>query len=488
MLPLLLPLAQSDIGARAGVEESYVQSASNLSSSSFMTGVTAGASGRTAGKSSSLSFDASAYYGRLVQVTIGASDGPATNNYSASLGTGATFEIGPATQLSFEGAGFIASRLAVQADNLLAARDPFLGDRVEYSVSATSRLSGAATSRLGYALSTGYLGAGGITSSDPRAVGADLHGVRATVSFPYELAPRTSMSPELAYGYSHYYNALLDSNLRRGPADVQSGRALLSLTQVLSHRLLASAGGGVSVASPPPIFGSDAAVVAPEARASATYLSSSSSVNVSYSYAYTSLGPRIGFGQQHMGVVEFAILPVSGGPWRDLEVRWATSVSYGSAPVEIALLSMPTSGLPPTQEGKLTTFSTATGVHIALPLVRGFEVTSGYELQVSRGTFSPPTGQDAGMQLGSVLSVGLLAVTSTDPQQMLRRSVVGERAEERALPLGLADGRDIDEVRRDPEGDSPQRASSASPDEASGDDDEPPAGPPSGVGTQRGRQ
>src|SRR5262249_1876092 len=155
----------------------------------------------------------------------------------------------------------------------------------------------------------GYVGAGGIAATDPAAVGPDLHAGRAIVSTTHQIGLHDYLIPELRFMRSHYLHALLDAFLDRGVADVSAGTAGLSGTHVFTRRLMAMIGGGATVATPPPILESHAAVVSPEARAGVTYSSGRYAAVGGYTYGYTSLGPRIGFGQAHEARVEVRARP-----------------------------------------------------------------------------------------------------------------------------------------------------------------------------------
>lgn len=429
LLPVLLTLATSDASVRAGVNESFVQSMSTVGSSSLMHGVSASVHGETTRSSSAYSLDLAGLYGRTFQLTLDGDSSSSPNTYSTSLGTHGTFQLGPTTQLALDGAGFLATRLGVRSSDLLAARDPFLGDRLEYATEARASLSGALSRRASYRVSGTYAGGGGLASEDPEAVGADFHSARAGLSTPYELTARTFCTPELQYEYTHFYHALLDRWLTRGVSDIHSGTGLLGLSHVLTRRLMASAGGGVTVANPPPILASRALVVAPEARAQAVYLSRTSRATLSYEYSYTSLGPRIGYGQRHAALVEFGVLPASGRRWRELELRWLASFSHGSAPVVASLLSLPTGGTVPSQEGTLTSLTALAGVRLDVPIVRGVLLTSGYDIQFVRASFDPPSPTaGTSSQLVSVATLGIAAVLSTNRDTMVHRSLLVDGA------------------------------------------------------------
>jgi hypothetical protein len=450
LLPVLLVLATSDATARASVNESFVQDVSSIGTSSIMHGVTASAHGETMGESATSSGEISGFYGRSFQLSLAGDSTPSPNNYSGSVGTHATFQVGPTTQLFLDGSGFLATRFGVRATDLLAARDPFLSDRLEYATAERIGLGGSISNRAAYRISGSYLGAGGLASSEADAVGVDLHGAAATLSFPYELTQRSYLTPELRYGYSHFYHALLDRWLTRGEADIHTGTGMLGFSHVLTRRLMATVGGGVTIANPPPILESRALIVSPEVRAQASYLSRMSRATLSYEYGYTSLGPRIGYGHRHAALAEFGILPASGQRWRDLELRWIASVGYGVTPVAGALLSLPTAATVSSQEGTLSSLNVVAGIRLDVPLIRGVMFTAGYDLQFARASFDPPSPTaGTSSQLVSITTIGIAAVLSTNPNTMVFRSMLVDGQEERQPASNGTEGEvDVDRAMR----------------------------------------
>jgi hypothetical protein len=442
MLPFALALAESDVTLRAGADIAYVESATELATSSIMQALNAELRGRSISQGGMYSFSLGGTYARLSELTIGGGSAPATNNFAGTAGGHLAWYVSPGTQIFLDSTGFAANRLAIRAENLLAARDPFLQDRVEYALDTQLGWSEMIARSTVLRMTGGYVGAGGLASSEAEAVGPDLHGAKASLSATHEITTRDYVIPELRFTYTHYYHALLDTALDRGPYSVATGTAALGVTHVLSRRLLAGVTGGATVATPPPILGSTKPIVAPEARVQVTYGSSRYRALASYSYAYTSLGPRIGFGQVHTGTLELRLRPLAGSAWRDVELRGIGNVAYGSAPVAEALLTLPTGALPPDETGKITTFTVAAGAHLDVPIVKGVLFTSGFDLEFVHASLDPPPQfGNPGPMLMQVMSVGIVAILSTDRRELYRRDPDADADAERG---GAPVDRDVD--------------------------------------------
>jgi hypothetical protein len=428
-----------------------MQSATDTGGSSFLMGANAELRGRALFETGGYVFNLGGTYARLAELTFGGGGGSApTSAYAGTLGAHATWVLGPASRASFDATGLVASRLGVRADNLLAARDPFLKDRIEYAVDDTIGWSEGISRRTTLRFAGGYLGAGGVASPDKEAVGVDMHGVKASVGATYEASTRDYVMPELRFVRMQYYHAILDTDLDRGATAVSAGTATLGLTHTFSRRLLAGAAGGVTVATPPPIIASGKPIVAPDLRVTVTYASGQYRAVGSYAYAYTSLGPRIGFGQLHTGAIEVRLRPVRGARWRDLELRGVGLVAVGSAPVAAALLTVTTSALPPTTTtGSVTTFTTAAGGHLDIPIVHGVVFTTGFDLEFVKADLDPaPPGGQPPPLIAQVMSVGIAGIVSTDPRDRVRRTEgdVDERAAAGAAPVEV----DVDATMQAP--------------------------------------
>ncbi len=106
----------------------------------------------------------------------------------------------------------------MRADTQLIELDPFLfAQRLEYAAGGDLSLSVGPSRRAGLTLLGGYLQAGALAADSPAAVGVDTHEAHGGASYSFDLGPRDALTPEVRYAYTHYYHALLDTDLRRGP-------------------------------------------------------------------------------------------------------------------------------------------------------------------------------------------------------------------------------------------------------------------------------
>ena len=222
-------------------------------------------------------------------------------------------------------------------------------------------------------------------------MGVDTHEGHAAASVSVDLGPRDTLTPEVRYVFTHYENALLDLDLHRGPADVHE----VSLTSAWSHEVargfLGTATAGLSVGSPMPVLASRRAVVAPSLGLGLRWTGRRSRVTVRYTYAYTSLGPRIGYGQQHGARLRIDLHPREGSRYRDLALRGTLRFAHGGAPLA-ADPDVKIPGLPPPRAttGTLTTTTLAAGLRVDVPVLRG------PRLHLRRGSDLRPRGDRSG--------------------------------------------------------------------------------------------
>jgi hypothetical protein len=406
------------------VEQSVASNVADVGTGALMAGAEAAVEAAFRGALARAGFNVDGSYARVLQVSLDSGQLSPADSLSANLGAGAGFSLSPLADLSMSARGYLATRLGMRAGDALAARDPFLfGQRLQYSLSAGPDLSITTSRRASVHLGGGYEQAGALSAEDPSAAGVDAHTGRANVSYSQEIGPVDALTPELRYEYTHYHHALLDTDLHRGPADIHSGSALLSLSHDFSRNLSAHAGGGVTIASPPPILRSDRAVVSPAALAGLTYLTARYRLTASYRYEYASLGPRIGFGHEHEASASVSFRPAPGGAYRDFVVTGTGRFSAGVAPVGAnPPLHLDLGAPPPPAEGKLSTVTAVAGAEVEFPITRGLALRGGVDLELVHATLDPaPAGGAMGASLRTIVSAGIAGTLSTNPHRTLRR-------------------------------------------------------------------
>jgi hypothetical protein len=147
-----------------------------------------------------------------------------------------------------------------------------------------------------------------------------------------------------------------------------------------------------------------------------------------------SLGPRIAYGQQHGVAAELALRPVQGVKWRDLRLLATTRLAHVTA--EVAVRAAAGSGAP-AGKGWVTTTTVAAGVLVEMPLARGLSLRSGIDLQLGRGAIDPaPLGGSPGIQLQTVVLIGIAGTLSTDPARTVRKDPLEEEQERERMQPG----------------------------------------------------
>lgn len=446
MFSFVLPMWDSDVTARAAVEQSVASNVGDMGSGALMAGVGGSVEGSLRGESSRYGFSVDGSYERVFQISLDAARSTPSDSVSARLGGGAGWALSPRADLSMATAGYLATRLGVRAADALAARDPFLsGNRLQYTLSGGPTLSISTSRRSAARLDVGYEQAGALSADDPAAVGIDAHTGRAQVSTALELGALDTLTPELRYEITQYHHALLDTELTRGEARVHAGAALLSASHELTRNASTLVSGGVTVASPPPVLSSRDVVVAPTARVGLTYVQERYRLTAGYSYAYTSLGPRIGFGHEHEASLEASFRPARGGATRDLIVTGIARFSTGSAPVAANPPLHLALGAPaPSREGSLSTTTALAGAEIAYPLARGIALRGGVDLEYVRAALDPaPSAGEAGGSLRSIVMAGISGTLSTDRHRTVHRDPDSAWDDERrtAMIQGMPSGR-----------------------------------------------
>lgn len=434
MLPFPLLLWDTDVTARIALEESLQSSFTTLGTGGLTSGGNVAVDARFYHPDALYLVRARADYQRFFGFAAGGGAGPPADNLSSAVGASAGYRLSPLTTLSLGLDGYLATTWGVRAADALAVRDPFLfGQRLQYTAGASFDLTTTLSTRATLSLAGGYLQAGALSADSPEAVGVDTHAPRASLAYGYELGPRDRLDPELHYQYTHYYHALYDMSYRRGPADVHAATALLGEEHDFSKQITAAAGGGVTVATPMPILRSRSVIVAPEARLSITFAARRHHLTAAYAFTYTSLGPRIGYGQEHTGSLGITARPLDGASFRDFVVRGVARVAHGAAPVGATPeLAAGPAALPP--NGTITTTTIAAGAALEYPILRGLALTAGFDLAFVRGRFDPvPRGGSPAPVLNAVTTVGIAYTLSTDPARTVPRGP-GEDEKERPVP------------------------------------------------------
>lgn len=445
MFSFVIPMVEADVTARAAVEQSVASNVGDVGTGAVMAGVEASVEGSMRDTLSSYGFSVDGSYQRVLQVSLDAGRFTPSDSVSARLGGGAGWTLSPLTELSLSARGYLATRLGVRATEPLAARDPFLsGNRLQYTLSGGPGFSITTSRRSTLHLGAGYEQAGALSADDPAATGVDAHTGRVEVGSAYELGAVDTLSPELHYEYTRYYHALLDTELHRGDAEVHSGSAVVSESHELSRNLTARVAGGVTVASPPPILASRDLVVSPTARAGLTYVGERYRLTAGYRYAYTSLGPRIGFGHEHEASLEVGFRPVRGGEFRDFVVTGVARLSAGSTPVAAnPPLHLDPAAPAPSAKGELSTYTAVAGAEIEYPLARGIALRGGFDLEYVHAALDPaPSTGAAGGSLRSIFMAGISGTLSTDRHRTLRRDPDSAWDDERrsAMMRGMPSG------------------------------------------------
>jgi hypothetical protein len=432
MLPFVLPHWETDATLRASVQQSVQASLTSLGSGAALVGGEVDADVRAASPRSLYLAEAHALYARSFDVAIGGGAGPPSDDLDAEGALSASWTLFPLTTLVLEAEGSLATTYGVRADTRLIELDPFLfGQRLEYAAGGDLSFSLGPSARTGINVEGGYLQSGALAADLPSAVGVDTHEVHAAASFSRDLGPRDTLTPELRYAYTHYDHALLDTDLHRGPADIHEVTLSAAASHEIGRGFSGTATAGVSVGSPMPILGTTGAVVRPDAGLSLRWTGRRARVTARYRYAYTSLGPRIGYGQQHSATLRLDVRPREGARNRDLALHGTLRFAHGGAP--LAADPEPIiPGMPPPRPafGTLTTTTLAAGTRVDVPILRGLALTSGADLRLVRGVIDPVPLDGAGhTEVRLTLTFGLAVTLSTDKRRTVTRDPEAEAEE-----------------------------------------------------------
>jgi hypothetical protein len=470
LFPLVFAMWQSDATVRVALEQSVQASVTPFGAGALVPGGEAAFEASTFDPRSAYGIRARGLYGLVLSLPGSGNTAEPAHNLSAEASADAGYQITPRLRLTLDTQSYLANRFGVRATDELAARDPFLeGSRLEYTIGAGPGLYATTSRRSTVRASFGYAQAGALAASSQDAVGVDTHTARGSLAEGYDLGPNDTITPELRYTFTHFYHALYgvgqgsapavpagmgqgaastassgtdqgsasvapsDIALVRGPADIHTATALVGETHTFGRRLLATASFGMTVATPPPMLHSTAPVFAPEAHLSMSHFAQRSRITATYSYAYTSLGPRIGFGSQHNGTLEMSLRPVRGAKYRDFMLHGIGRAAFGSAPVA----ANPELGPGPPPEGTLSTTTAAAGARVEYPLRRGLVMLGGFDLQFTHGVFDPePAAGSPAPRLVMIATLGIAGTFSTDPNRTVLRDPDDEEDDARRKQRG----------------------------------------------------
>jgi hypothetical protein len=439
---------ESDATARAAVEQSMASSTADLGSASALTGVAVSIEAVANGQRSMYGVAAGGAYARAFEVSLEGGGSAPEDSLGAELATYGGWALSPRVDLSLEGAGYLATELGARAEDPLVAPDPFLsGSRLQYAVGGAPGLSAVLSRRSSLHLSAGYEQEGALDADDPVAIGVDAHTARAGIAYRREIGDRDALRPELEYEYAHLDHALLDVDLTRGPADIHTGTALLVESHAFSRRLVGRVGAGATVATPAPLLDAQGVVLTPAALAGITYLGRRYRLAARYTFEHTSLGPRIGYGQQHAARAEVSFHPARGGRYRDLVLTGVARLSLGRAPVaaDPPLAEYPGGPRDPL-EGVVTAYTALAGAQLEVPLAPGLLLLGRFDLRYLHATVDPaPTEERSDGALRTIWTVGLAGTLSTDRIETVRRAPEDEDDERlESTPAGRRGPREPD--------------------------------------------
>ncbi|HVY44295.1 MAG TPA: hypothetical protein VHB21_00390, partial [Minicystis sp.] len=442
MLPVFFfPAWESDATMRAAIEQSVTNILNEGGETAILSGGDLTFDAKATDPSATYVALAHGFYAHLFDIGPGVGLlGVPADNVEADVDLGGAWQVGPSSRVTLDLRGYLANQLGIRAFDELAIRDPFLQNRVLYTLADTLTYTTTLTKRTSVTLSAGYVQMGAVAADTAAAVGVDMHQGIADATYNVQVTPLDVLAPELRYTYAHYYNALLDLQLDQGPADVQTGTALLGLTHPFGKRFTVTVAGGATVATPPPVLQQKEPVVAPDVRFAATYFDRRWNATLSYEYAYASLGPAIGYGNEHTGVLDIAVRPLDGARYRDFIFHAIARGAAGSSPLSANPVAVNEPGAPP-PTAIVYAESAAAGVVLEFPLMRGISFLGGLDLEYTNASFSTgPVAGAPGMQLDVVATGGLAWTLSTDPMRTVRRDPEEEAedarfaAEQRTMP------------------------------------------------------
>jgi hypothetical protein len=417
VLPIHLLAWETDATLRAAIQQSAQAYVAPFSVSTLLTGGEIAGDARAAGPRSLFTAEVRAHYARALDLGGGAP----SNDISADGSASATWITSPLSNLALTAQGSLATTWGIRADSLFLTNDPFLdAQRLEYGVGADLTYDFTPTPRTEITIDGGFAQEGALAADDPAVVGADSRELHGGIAYSVDASPRVSIGPELRYTFTHYEHALLDVDRHRGPADVHATSLSLGGSRKLGPDLSLNASGGLTLASPMPIAATRALVVAPEAGIGLRWKSRRAQLTARYAWSYSSLGPRIGYGQQHTATLRLTAWPFARP--RGTVLRATVRAGHGAAPIGAdpppILAGLP----PPPITGQLITTTLAGRAVMEIPITRGWAFTSGLDLLFARGHLDPaPPGGEPRQQITGMLTIGVAATVSTDPRRRFPR-------------------------------------------------------------------
>lgn len=380
-------------------------------------------------------FDASGHYGRALAVT-GTKDPP--SDISARGRSRFDLVVSPRSNFIFLADGFISSRIGLRASDELAARDPFSVNRVLDGWSTQSSFTVRMTPRASLRFDMRYAQMGAVAADVPAAVGIDTHAATASAAASFQWSRRFSTGPVVRMGWTHFNHALLDANFNRGPAEVKSLSLLGSARWDVEPRTTASVMAGLTMASPPPGARDMNTIARPDVRIEIRSIQQRVGGTATLSFGYQSIGPRIGFGMDYSGIVDAWARPFRGGARRDVLVHLVARARWANALLPV---SSPTDDVSATNVnlGRVTTAAFAFGSSVSKPIRLGWSLSAGVDLEYVSMHIDPlPLRGDPPDAFRALLTLGLVASSSTDPGRLLRRDPLPPPAEARVAAPGRA--------------------------------------------------
>ncbi|MBK9263733.1 MAG: hypothetical protein IPM54_28505 [Polyangiaceae bacterium] len=363
-------------------------------------------------------FDVSGRYGRALAATDTI---PAQQDIAARARARLDVTTSSRTRFTFMSNGFVSSRIGLRADDDLVVRDPFMTNRVLYGFGAQPSFQAITSPRTSFRFDVQYAQAGAVSADSPEAVGIDTHALTANATATMQLAPRIAIGPIARIAMTHFEHALLDVNLTRGHADVMSASVLGLARYDITARTQATAVVGLTAATAPPQTKDTSTLISPDARFELRSFGPRVGGSAGVALGYRSLGPRIGFGMDYSGFLDGWVRPFSGGNYRDVLAHVVARARRANSILAIAPQS-DGAVIGNSQTGKLATTAFALGAAVTSPIRVGWNFSAGIDLELVSTRVDPePRGGQPREIFRALFTVGLTAITSTDPLRRLPR-------------------------------------------------------------------